>query len=194
MSNGGGAPKPTIFRHEGHEAVPAYRSRSQAAGRSGQRDAMLQKTLAARDSFASCIPLPAMVSSVATARLHTRLLLQKWRLMAVMNDAELVVSELVTNAIKATNIIPQQARYPEIHDRMEVVCLCLYSLASELLIEVWDTRNARPTRYESTLDDEGGRGLFLVEHLSIQWGTRYPLTGGKTVWSRLAVGGSDEAF
>ncbi|MGN9844816.1 ATP-binding protein [Nonomuraea sp. H19] len=130
-----------------------------------------------------------MASSVATARLHTRLLMEKWRLMAVVDDAELVVSELVTNAIRAANVIPLQARYPEIHDRMEVVCLRLYSLASEVLIEVWDRKNEPPTRHECTPDDEGGRGLFLVEHLSIQWGTRYPQFGGKIVWSRLAVEG-----
>lgn len=140
-----------------------------------------------QDQFVSCIPLPAMASSIATARMHTRLLMNKWHLLSVVDDAELVVSEIVTNAIKATNIIPPQARYPDLYDRMEVVCLCFYRHATELVIEVWDPKREPPQRRDVTLDDEGGRGLFLVEALSKRWGTRWPPTGGKFVWALLSL-------
>ncbi|MEU4234722.1 ATP-binding protein [Nonomuraea sp. NPDC026600] len=141
----------------------------------------------AQDQFVSCIPLPAMASSVATARMHTRLLMSKWHLLPVVDDAELVVSEIVTNAIKATNIIPPQTRYPDLYDRMEVVCLCFYQLAGELVVEVWDPKREPPQCRDVTLDDEGGRGLVLVEALSKRWGTRWPPTGGKVVWASLPL-------
>ncbi|MEV5414446.1 ATP-binding protein [Thermopolyspora sp. NPDC052614] len=136
--------------------------------------------------FTSCIALPAMASSVGTARMYTRHLMEKWNLMAVVDDAELVVSEIVTNAIKAANLIPPQARYPELYDRLEVVCLCLRALENELLIEVWDANQESPERREVTLDEEGGRGLFLVESLCTQWGVR-PLIGGKIVWATIGL-------
>ncbi|MEV1249011.1 ATP-binding protein [Nonomuraea sp. NPDC049750] len=142
----------------------------------------------ADDQFVNCIPLPAMASSVPTARMHTRALMAKWHLTHVVDDAELIVSEIVTNAIRATNIIPSQARYTELYDRMEVVCLYLYLLTPELVIEVWDPKREPPRRHDATLDDEGGRGLFLVESLSQRWGIRWPPTGGKIVWAGLALG------
>jgi hypothetical protein len=140
-----------------------------------------------KNPFVSSISLPAMASSVATARLHTRLLMDRWRLRAAVDDAELVVSEMVTNAIKATNVIPPQARYPQLYDCLEVVCLGLSLLNSGLLIEVWDPKQEPPRRREVTLDDEGGRGLLLVESLASRWGTRWPPTGGKVVWALLTI-------
>ena len=138
-----------------------------------------------KDQFVSCVPFPAMVSSICTARMHTRDLMEKWDLMVMVDDAELIVSEMMTNAIKATNAIPPEARYPELYDRLEVVCLCLYLLDEELEIDVWDPRPEPPTRREAMPDDEGGRGLLLVEALSRRWGIRWPSSGGKIVWARL---------
>ena len=142
-------------------------------------------TQTVRSSFASCIALPAMARSISTARLYTRDRLQTWRLMAMTETTELVVSELVTNAIKATNEIPPNARYPELYDRLEVVCLCLQLLANDVLVEVWDPKQEPPQPRTVTLDDEGGRGLFLVESLAKHWGTRWPRTGGKVVWATI---------
>jgi anti-sigma regulatory factor (Ser/Thr protein kinase) len=146
-------------------------------------------TKIARDPYVSCVALPSMATSISTARLHTRIILQKWRLTSLVDDAELVVSELVTNALKASNIIPAEARYPELYDRLEVVCLCLQLLASNLLIEVSDPKKTAPRRREVAPDDEGGRGLWLVESLARQWGTRWPRTGGKVVWAAIALEG-----
>lgn len=135
--------------------------------------------------YVSCVALPAMTSSVATARVHTRALMEKWDLMAVVDDAEVVVSEIVTNAIKATNAIPEPASYPDLYDRLEVVCLCVYLDGGDLVIEVWDPKYESPERRDVDLYDEGGRGLWLVESLSREWGTRWPPTGGKIVWARM---------
>lgn len=136
--------------------------------------------------YVSCVALPARAASVATARMHTRALMEKWNLMALVDDAEVVVSEIVTNAIKATNAMPGGASHPELYDRLEVVCLCVFLDGEDLVVEVWDPKYETPERREVALYDEGGRGLWLVESLSRRWGTRWPPTGGKIVWARLA--------
>jgi Anti-sigma regulatory factor (Ser/Thr protein kinase) len=139
------------------------------------------------DRFRSCLALPAMPASVATARMHTRDLLLRWHMATISDDAGLVVTELLTNAIKATTPIPPQPRYADLYDRLEVVCLCLYNLTDELLIEVWDPEHEPPLRRDATPDDEDGRGLLLVDALTLAWGTRWPHLGGKIVWAALAL-------
>lgn len=52
------------------------------------------------DRFRSCLALPAMPASVATARMHTRDMLLRWHLTTISDDAGLVVTELLTNAIR----------------------------------------------------------------------------------------------
>jgi anti-sigma regulatory factor (Ser/Thr protein kinase) len=137
--------------------------------------------------FISRLSLPAMAASVATARLHTRGLLERWRLPKLIDDAELVVSELVTNAIKAANNVPPQARYPELYDKLEVVCLSICLSAVELRIEVWDPHVEPPRRCQADMEAEGGRGLLLVEYLCERWGTSRPPFGGKAVWAVITL-------
>jgi anti-sigma regulatory factor (Ser/Thr protein kinase) len=79
---------------------------------------------------------------------------------------ELVVSELVTNAIRYA-AGPVQLRL--IRDRT-------------LICEVSDTGHTSPHLRRAGNDDEGGRGLFLVAQMTQQWGTRYTATG-KTIWA-----------
>jgi anti-sigma regulatory factor (Ser/Thr protein kinase) len=145
------------------------------------------------DDYTSCVALPAMASSVATARMHVRRLLGRWRLPALVDDVELVVSEMITNAIKATNVVPARASYPELYDRLEVVCLCVYLRPDVLLVEVWDPRQEPPVPRAALPEDEGGRGLLLVESLTSGWGTRWPKTGGKVVWAAVPLEVRDEA-
>lgn len=135
------------------------------------------------DEHTSCVALPAMASSVTTARAHARALLAKWGLPALADDVELIVSELVTNAIKATDAVSPHAPYPELYDRLEVICLCVYLRTGEVLVEVWDPRQEPPRPRTASPEDEGGRGLLLVESLAAAWGTRWPKTGGKIVYA-----------
>ncbi|MET9800949.1 SpoIIE family protein phosphatase [Streptomyces sp. NPDC006368] len=79
---------------------------------------------------------------------------------------ELVVSELVTNAIRYASG-PVQLRL--IRDRT-------------LICEVSDTGHTSPHLRHAGSEDEGGRGLFLVAQMTQQWGTRYTATG-KTIWA-----------
>lgn len=143
------------------------------------------------DDHTSCVALPAMASSVTTARAHARALLAEWGLPALADDVELIVSELVTNAIKATDAVSPHAPYPELYDRLEVICLCVYLRTGEVLVEVWDPRQEPPRPRTASPDDEGGRGLLLVESLAAAWGTRWPKTGGKIVYAVVPVHARD---
>ncbi|QGV82093.1 SpoIIE family protein phosphatase [Streptomyces ficellus] len=83
---------------------------------------------------------------------------------------ELVVSELVTNAIRYASG-PIQLRL--IRDRA-------------LICEVSDTGHTSPNLRRAAGDDEGGRGLFLIAQMTQQWGTRYTPTG-KTIWAEQPI-------
>jgi hypothetical protein len=109
-------------------------------------------------------------SAVPCARIHARLVLLEWNLGTLTDDAELIVSELTTNAIRATS---------------QPVALFLRSDGNALLIEVWDTL-AEAFRAEThAIDAESGRGLKLVSILSARWGAFQPESGGKVVWALL---------
>jgi two-component sensor histidine kinase len=108
---------------------------------------------------------------VAAARRLTRdLLTGGWGEPAALADvAELVVSELVTNAVRygAGAVTLQLSRH---HDGV--------------VVEVGDEGAGTPRRRRSGADDEGGRGLLLVGALAAGWGVRQA-GAGKVVWCRL---------
>jgi anti-sigma regulatory factor (Ser/Thr protein kinase) len=129
----------------------------------------------------SHLELGALPTAVPCARLHARQMLWEWGLDGMAETAELLVSELVTNAVKATAG----------HDQLLPVRLHLSSDKERLLIEVWDA-DPRPPVLTGLGDDgtpapgnEGGRGLFLVAALSQRWNWYAPRWGGKVVWSEL---------
>ncbi|UXY31993.1 SpoIIE family protein phosphatase [Streptomyces sp. HUAS TT20] len=115
------------------------------------------------------LELPPDPAMVAHARALTERQLETWGLSDLSFNAELVVSELVTNGMRyATG--PVMLRL--IKDRC-------------LLCEVSDNAHTAPHLRRARRDDEGGRGLFLVAQLSQRWGTRYTASG-KTIWAELA--------
>jgi hypothetical protein len=113
-------------------------------------------------------------SAVPCARIHARLVLLEWNLGALADDAELIVSELTTNAIRATS-------HP--------VALFLRSDRRALIIEVWDSLSDIPVPERHAIDAESGRGLQLVSILSSRWGAFRPETGGKVIWALLPAAG-----
>ena len=114
--------------------------------------------------------LPREPRSVGRAREFARGRLLSWDLEPLVDTTELLVSELVTNAL----------RYGEGEIRLRLL------LDRTLVCEVWDSGLVQPRRRRARDTDEGGRGLQLVGLLSAAWGSRRtPL--GKTVWFELPL-------
>ncbi|WP_200306847.1 ATP-binding protein [Streptomyces adelaidensis] len=117
---------------------------------------------------------PAEPGAVRTARSVVHRRLREWGLDALGDITVLLVSELVTNALRhATGPIGVRLVRPA-------------GPSGTLLVEVSDPLPDLPLERAAHLDDEGGRGLQLVACSSRAWGTR-PGEAGKTVWFELAV-------
>ncbi|WP_251076874.1 SpoIIE family protein phosphatase [Streptomyces benahoarensis] len=112
--------------------------------------------------------------SVARARELARDQLTDWGLEELVDTTELLVSELVTNALRHGH---GEIRLRLLRDR-------------SLVCEVWDADLAQPRRRRARDTDEGGRGLQLVGLLSAGWGSRRT-PRGKTVWFELALPDGD---
>lgn len=122
----------------------------------------------------SFLELGALPGAVPSARLHTRQVVFEWGLAALERSAELVVSELVTNAVIAS----QSA------DRTLSVRLWLLSDKAQVLILVHDASAQPPVLLQVDSQAERGRGLLLVDRFSEQWGWYSPSeTDGKVVWA-----------
>jgi anti-sigma regulatory factor (Ser/Thr protein kinase) len=120
------------------------------------------------------VTLPAQPRSVPSARAHVTQVLHEWGLAAMGEDAALIVSELVTNAITAS-ASPLQ--------------LCVAADERWLLVVVSDASPRYPLRPGADPDAEGGRGLAAVEALSARWGW-HPVTWNglsKAVWAELTI-------
>ncbi|GGP18119.1 ATP-binding protein [Nonomuraea glycinis] len=133
--------------------------------------------------FTSCLPLAAIPSAVPLARVYVRQALLHWEQASLIEDAELVASELITNAVKAVH---PPAMPTSRHPLVSKIQICLIVAGDQAVIEVWDPSPALPVMPEGVDHlEEGGRGLFLIDHLAKSWGCRHPYSGGKTIWCRL---------
>jgi two-component sensor histidine kinase len=94
-------------------------------------------------------------------------------MFSLVDTASLVVSELVTNAIKAS--------WPVFSG---TVTVWLWADGRQLLVEVWDASPEPPTPIAKP-DDEGGRGLTIVAALCESWGYYPDSRRGKVVWACL---------
>ncbi|WP_354643962.1 SpoIIE family protein phosphatase [Kitasatospora camelliae] len=104
------------------------------------------------------------------ARRFTRETLEAWELTALVDYAELMVSELVTNALLHADA-PRRLRL--FRDRV-------------LTLEVADAGSQSPRLRSSAEEDEGGRGIHLVSELAHRWGTR-TTREGKVVWAEIEL-------
>ena len=107
---------------------------------------------------------------VAQARRFTRDTLERWGLTSLIGTAELLVSELVTNALLHT---ASPVRLRLIRDRI-------------LTLEVADRDNRTPKLRRVDAFDEGGRGMVLVNDLAHRWGNR-ATQEGKVVWCEIEI-------
>ncbi|WP_174673869.1 ATP-binding protein [Streptomyces pluripotens] len=138
---------------------------------------------------ASCA-LPARYEAVREARRFTRRSLDQWDASDRFDDICLVVSELVTNALRHA-LPPDQCHAAE---PGPPVRLHLVHWSDRLVCAVRDPSHETPVPGDS--DDfsaESGRGLFLVESFADSWGW-HPLAGplnGKIVWALFGLGPAD---
>ncbi|MGV9245909.1 SpoIIE family protein phosphatase [Streptomyces sp. NPDC003710] len=118
---------------------------------------------------------PAAVAPVRTACARR---LTEWGLEQVAFTAELILSELITNAIRHGG--------EPIAVRLLRTVPISGSAAGTLIFEVSDGSSTSPRLRRAKVTDEGGRGLFLVARFAERWGTRYTPTG-KVIWAEQSL-------
>ncbi|MCX4635001.1 SpoIIE family protein phosphatase [Streptomyces platensis] len=116
--------------------------------------------------------VPSDPAAVAPVRAACLRMLESWGLAAIDFTTELILSELITNAIRYG---AQPIRVRLLYDRA-------------LICEVSDGTSASPHLRRAATTDEGGRGLFLVAQFAHRWGTRYT-PGGKVIWTEQSLDG-----
>ncbi|WP_037603473.1 SpoIIE family protein phosphatase [Streptacidiphilus rugosus] len=127
---------------------------------------LLARTKAVPEQDVVVWTVDANPRSVAGARAAATACLERWGLEALVFTTELLLSELVTNAIRYGR--------PPITVRM--------IRAGSLTCEVSDGSSSQPRMRRARVTDEGGRGLYLVAQLTSRWGSRYTARG-KTIWA-----------
>ncbi|WP_328917265.1 MULTISPECIES: ATP-binding protein [unclassified Streptomyces] len=142
------------------------------------------------------VRLAAVPAAVRLSRAFVRRTLTGWQLLERADSAQLIVSELATNAVReATGIGPNPFPFPfpftsprrEAAGARHVIGVQLRLVDRRLYVEVWDGGGGTPAVAAASGDAEGGRGLLLVQALSERWGTAHPAAGGKVVWSELEL-------
>jgi anti-sigma regulatory factor (Ser/Thr protein kinase) len=130
-------------------------------------------------------PLSPAPEEARAARQFVRELLTCWGLGYLSDDAELIIAELVGNAVRhglrtGRQIIPLAKESPPLR-------LCLLRRIGEVMLAVTDPSDEAPTPRAPSADGESGRGLQIVGALSYVWGWS-PIEGnGKAVWAVLKL-------
>lgn len=119
-------------------------------------------------------PLP---TAIGCGRDHARQVLGEWGLVHLADDAVLLVSELLTNALRASLAL----RTPT------PIVLRLLANDRQLIIEAWDTWTDGFDISRRASDPEHGRGLTVVAALSKRWGAGRISREYKAVWCELAI-------
>jgi anti-sigma regulatory factor (Ser/Thr protein kinase) len=126
--------------------------------------------------------LAAHPTAPACARGHVRAVAHEWGLSHLAEVTELIVSELVTNAVQASSRLRMRADLADV----PVIRLWVTSDGVCMVIHVWDASEEMPVVKDVAADEENGRGLMLVAALGKDWGA-YRKTEGKVVWVMIAV-------
>lgn len=116
------------------------------------------------------MPMPPHPIAAEQARILADMILSNWDLHPLRDNTLLVVSELVTNALK----------------QRDVFAFALHRRDETAFIEVTDASLGLPAIRRAADTDTGGRGLLVVDAVSEDWGVRYEENGRKTVWARIA--------
>lgn len=116
------------------------------------------------------ISLTAGPAAAAAARRQVQAIIRAWGVPVDVDDAVLLTSELVTNAIR--------------HVAGQTIWLAITCGDDEFRVDVQDSSYAMPAPVAGPADAETGRGLMLVASLSAEWGY-YPTPAGKAVYFAL---------
>ena len=115
------------------------------------------------------LTLAAVPAAVGRSRELVRLGLDRWGLASLAADAEMVVSELATNAIQATGRTAADATRDDVGNDVAAFHVRLLLFEASIVIEVWDADPAPPVPQQGTGEEEGGRGLMIVAAVSAKW-------------------------
>jgi anti-sigma regulatory factor (Ser/Thr protein kinase) len=141
----------------------------------------------APDEASASIDLAASPSAAFWARRQVKAVLSEWRIdPEAIDTAELLASQLVTNAVRFTTDPPGPPRTP---NRASVahISMTLRHIPGLLVIEVSDQNMNVPRLKENDPGSEGGRGLMLVQALSKEWSYYFPRPGWKTVYCVISM-------
>jgi anti-sigma regulatory factor (Ser/Thr protein kinase) len=137
---------------------------------------------------AGTFALATLPTSPFWARRYIRQFLASCRGIGIdtADTAELLVSELVTNAVRfAGGRVPAQQYSGRVN--AGIIWLSVRHFCTGLLIEVFDTDANPPVFTDAAEDAENGRGLFIVDALSKQWSYFFPPGGGKVVYCFIQI-------
>ena len=114
---------------------------------------------------------PDSTETPRRARLAVTWQLMQWGLVQVVDDVELIASELVTNALRHGG---------------GVRCVSLFRSKGYVRLEVSDSSTKMPTIKSARETDTGGRGIAIVTRLADRWGVEVQ-PEGKTVWAQIST-------
>jgi anti-sigma regulatory factor (Ser/Thr protein kinase) len=138
--------------------------------------------------YPASLNLAAVLTAASCSRVFIRHTLQRWGLPDQIDAAELVASELVTNAVEATGVTTPNPGWAEL-EKVPLINVRVMAHGDGFSIQVWDASVELPAQPAAGPghDAENGRGLFIVRALARQVGHFYPKGGGKVVWAELAL-------
>lgn len=144
----------------------------------------LDAILRGEPAKATC-PLAASRTSVSCARRFSATTLREWGMPELRDDVELVVSELVTNALShglaaRYDAAPDHSNHA---DSTDSIRLTLARRGANVICMVEDASGEAPIEKDPDRDAEAGRGLQLVASFSRRWGWSRRAGGGKVVWA-----------
>lgn len=125
----------------------------------------------------SKLELGPLSTAIGCARDHARVVLAEWGLTHLVDDAVTLVSELMTNALKASRTLKVPTP----------IVLRLLANERQLIIEAWDQWVEGYTLKQGAPDAEHGRGLTVVTGLSNRWGVGRIGDLYKVVWAELVI-------
>ncbi len=144
----------------------------------GPRPSGSRHTSAAPSRYASA-QLDPQPAAPARARRITRDCLNRWDMHALTNDAQVIASEIVSNALAA--VPPASAGL--------TIVYAIHAAPPGLLIYTWDIGPGHPARTHADPNAETGRGLTIIDALTAgDWGWwPTPESGGKVVYATLTA-------